>query len=152
MKLSDAALIGSALQEVAKSAEDMAKYLESERYAENQRDEFVRREQEKSEGPRQRRSSWPGLSDSDMTRIGECRSRAERLRKLWQGRHHSTLAAYCVAWSRWVESEKWIAEHGTVMTIKDDKGNIKSYGDAPQLKIAERSSKEVVRLGRLLGI
>ncbi len=83
MKLSDAALIVSALQEVAQSAESQANYLLSDAYAEKQRDEFVSREQAKPEGePRKRRSSWPGLSAYDNRRIDEQRQRAARLREL----------------------------------------------------------------------
>jgi len=58
------------------------------------------------------------------------------------------LAAYCAAYGRWVTAETWLAqpEHGPVMTIRDDKGNIKSHGPSPHLAIAERSAKEMARL------
>jgi len=83
MKLSDAALITNALREVADSADSQANYLESESYADKQRDDFVRREQAKPEGePRKRRTNWPGLSDGDKNRIAENRTRATRLREL----------------------------------------------------------------------
>jgi len=58
------------------------------------------------------------------------------------------LAEYCAAYGRWVAAEEWLAEpgHGPVMTIRDDKGNIKSHGPAPHLAIVERSAKEMARL------
>lgn len=61
MKLSDAALISAALQEVAISAESQANYLESEAYAQKQPG---------------------GLSDADKQRVKEYRIRAVRLREL----------------------------------------------------------------------
>ncbi len=69
---------------------------------------------------------------------------------------HTTLAAYCAAWAKWVEAEQWIyadpENPRTIITITDDKGNVKSHGPAPQVKIAEASAREAVRLGRILGI
>lgn len=64
------------------------------------------------------------------------------------------LAAYCAAYGRWVAAERWLADpapqHGPIITIRDDKGNVKSHGSAPQLSIAERSAREMTRLGGLL--
>ena len=73
--------------------------------------------------------------------------------RTWPPHHLMPLAAYCAAWGRWVQAEAWLAdpEHGPVVTIRDDKGNIKSHGPAPQLTISERSAKEMERLGRILG-
>lgn len=60
------------------------------------------------------------------------------------------VAAFCAAYGRWVAAEEWLAdpEHGPTMTIRDDKGNVKSHGISPQVGIAERSQKEMARLGR----
>ncbi len=83
---------------------------------------------------------------------------AEKWRKIVaSGRHIrnlDVLQAYCVAYSRWIEMEEWLAnpEHGLIATIRDDKGNVKSHGPAPQLAISERSSKEMTRLGKALGL
>lgn len=63
-----------------------------------------------------------------------------------------TVAAYCAAWGRWVAAEAHLAQHGPVMTITDDKGNVKSHGPSPQLAIAERSQKEMARLAALPGL
>lgn len=62
------------------------------------------------------------------------------------------LAAYCAAFGRWHDAEAWLAdpEHGPVITIRDDKGNVRSHGPAPQVAIAERSAKEMARLAKEL--
>lgn len=66
----------------------------------------------------------------------------------------TNLAAYCAAYGRWVRAEQWLAdpEHGPVVTIRDDKGNVKSHGPAPQLRIAEQASKEMSRLAAAAGV
>ena len=69
-------------------------------------------------------------------------------------RNLDVLQAYCLNYQRWMEMEEWLADpsHGLIATIRDDKGNIKSHGPAPQLAISERSSKEMTRLGKSLGL
>lgn len=70
----------------------------------------------------------------------------------WKSRELVTLAAYCAVYGRWVSAEEWLADpaHGPVVTIRNDKGEIKSHGPAPQLAIAERCGKEVARLACVL--
>lgn len=72
--------------------------------------------------------------------------------RAWTPSQLASLAGYCAAYGRWSDAETWLADpaHGPVLTIHDDKGNIKSHGAAPQLLIAERSLKEMGRLARLL--
>jgi len=76
------------------------------------------------------------------------------LRPVWTAVQADALAAYCAAFSRWVAAERWLADpdHGPVVTIRDDKGNIRSHGPAPQLLVGERAAKEMSRLGPRLGI
>jgi phage terminase small subunit len=64
----------------------------------------------------------------------------------------SQLAAYCLAASRWQAAEEWLQhpDHGPVLTIRDDKGNVKSHGPDPHLRIAETSLKEMGRLAKTL--
>ena len=62
------------------------------------------------------------------------------------------VAAYCVAYARFIAAERWLRdpENDCVMTIVDDKGNIKSHGVVPQVGLSERSAKEMARLAKLL--
>lgn len=62
------------------------------------------------------------------------------------------LAAYCAAFGRWAAAEEWLSDpsRGAVLTIRDDKGNVKSHGVAPQVLLAERSAKEMARLAKAL--
>lgn len=72
--------------------------------------------------------------------------------RAWPPSARMNLAAYCAAFGRWHDAEQWLADpdHGPVVTIRDDKGNIKSHGPAPQLAIAERSIKEMARIAKLI--
>lgn len=68
-------------------------------------------------------------------------------------RNYDVLVAYCVAYQRWIETEEWLSQQSSlVATIRDDKGNIKSHGPAPQLKIAADACKEMTRLGKILNL
>ena len=66
--------------------------------------------------------------------------------------NHDLILAYVTSYQRWIKAERWLADpnHSTVVTIRDDKGVIKSHGPAPQLKIAETSCKEMSRIGKIL--
>lgn len=75
---------------------------------------------------------------------------AELVGLRWKAGELADLAAYCAAYGRWVDAEAFIAAYGPVMTISDDKGNVKSHGPSPQLLIAERSAKEMGRIAKEL--
>lgn len=62
------------------------------------------------------------------------------------------LTAYCVAWGRFVSAETWLRhpDHDTIMTITDDKGQVKSHGIVPQVALSERSAREMTRLSKVL--
>lgn len=47
------------------------------------------------------------------------------------------LVNYCQTWSRWKQAEQFIAQHGPVYPIKDDKGNVKYLQQVPQVSIAK---------------
>lgn len=64
----------------------------------------------------------------------------------------SVLAAYCLSWSRYLSAMAWIAEHGDTMTLRTDKGEVKSSTVAPKLLVAERSLDRVIKLASLLGL
>lgn len=64
------------------------------------------------------------------------------------------LAAYCAAYGRWMEAEEWLAAGDgvdrSVVTLWDDKGNIKSHGVSPQVKVSRDAVKEMQRLAAVL--
>lgn len=70
------------------------------------------------------------------------------------------LAAYCAAYARWQQAEQWLSDpaldangnptRGPVAYILDDKGNIRTIVAAPQIAIAEKASKEMARIAKLL--
>lgn len=64
------------------------------------------------------------------------------------------LAAYSAAYGRWVAAEDWLAapSNGPVVTVRDDKGNVRIHGVAPQLAVAERALREMGRLGKALRV
>lgn len=70
--------------------------------------------------------------------------------------NHDLLAAYCANFSRWMDAEEWLVAGGdvdrTVITIWDEKGNIKSHGPSPQMKISEKAVREMQRLAIELGL
>lgn len=76
----------------------------------------------------------------------------ERVRDGLRPEQVMNLAAWCAAYGRWYDAEEWLSDpaHGAVLTIRDDKGNVKSHGPAPQVAIAERSVKEMARLAKML--
>lgn len=73
-------------------------------------------------------------------------------RKRFRPAQADSLAAYCAAFGRWADAEKWLADpnNGPVMTIYDDKQAIRSHGIAPQVLIGERAAKELTRLAKIL--
>lgn len=62
------------------------------------------------------------------------------------------LTAYCANYARWMGAEQWLSTpgNGTVVTIKDDKGNIKSHAPVPQLKVSADAAKEMARIMKAL--
>ena len=53
----------------------------------------------------------------------------------------SALAAYCVAWSRWVEAEAQLARTGTVIKAKTG-----GFMQSPYLPIANKAMEQMMRL------
>jgi len=70
----------------------------------------------------------------------------------WRPSQLDHVAAYCAAYGRWVDAERWLAEpgNGPVVTIVDAKGNVKMHATAPQVLVGERAAKEMARLAKLL--
>ena len=80
MKLADASLISDTLSQAADQLESHANYLESERYAKSQRDQYMAAPPAEGE-PQRRRSQW-SLSQRDQDMIVEYRAKAYCLRAL----------------------------------------------------------------------
>jgi phage terminase small subunit len=66
--------------------------------------------------------------------------------RAWRPVELDALEAYCAAYSRWRAATAWLDEHGDVMTIRDDKGTIRSSAPAPKLAVAERARKAMTEL------
>ena len=56
--------------------------------------------------------------------------------KLLTPADRAALAGYCQCWARWVEAERFISEHGTVVQFRDEHGNLKYSQAAPHVGIA----------------
>lgn len=62
------------------------------------------------------------------------------------------LSAYCHAYQEWCEAVSWMAENGSTMTIRDDKGFVKSVQVVPQWRIAQGAAERMKRLGAEFGL
>ena len=62
------------------------------------------------------------------------------------------LSGYCQAWARWAEAEKFLEEHGTTMTLRNDKGEIRWVQAVPQVGIAVKMLEKVRQFGAELGL
>jgi P27 family predicted phage terminase small subunit len=66
----------------------------------------------------------------------------ERL-KLLARVDRAALAGYCECWATFVEAVAWMAENGKVMTVRDDKGNVKYVQTVPQFGMAIKALDRV---------
>ena len=48
------------------------------------------------------------------------------------------LAAYCQVYARWKEAEEYLARHGEVYPLRDDRGKIRYMQQFPQVAIARQ--------------
>ena len=64
----------------------------------------------------------------------------------------TTVEAYVVELLRWRSAERWLADNGAEITIRDDKGIVKNVITSPQLKIARDASARVEKLAASLRI
>ncbi|MCZ7649290.1 MAG: P27 family phage terminase small subunit [Planctomycetota bacterium] len=62
------------------------------------------------------------------------------------------VEAYCVERARWLDAEAFIAANGTVLTLRNDKGEVTKILEAPQLKVAQRSRAEALKLASRIGL
>lgn len=64
----------------------------------------------------------------------------------------STLEAYCVERARWLAADAFLREHGDVLVLRNEKGDVVGSKEAPQLRIARSARETALRLGRKLKI
>ncbi len=62
------------------------------------------------------------------------------------------LEAYAVERARWLEAEAYLQEHGAVLILRTEKGEVKQAVEAPQLKISARAQDRMLKLGSALGL
>ena len=65
---------------------------------------------------------------------------------------YQLIEAYVVERCRWLGCERYLAEHGDVLTLRTDRGDPKQIIEAPQVKISERSQDRMIKLGAQLGL
>lgn len=63
-----------------------------------------------------------------------------------------TLARYCQTWVRWRSVEEFIARHGSVYPIKDEKGRTRCLQQFPQVSIANKLSVQLTRMEAEFGM
>jgi P27 family predicted phage terminase small subunit len=63
----------------------------------------------------------------------------------------AALTAYCISYHRWLECEDFVFEHGAVMTLRNDKGEVRWVQPVPQaglgLKHLEKCRQFLVEFG-----
>lgn len=62
------------------------------------------------------------------------------------------LAGYCQAWSRWRAAEEFLSRHGTVVVLRNDKGEVKLMTPAPQVGIAHKYLEKMRQFAAELGL
>jgi phage terminase small subunit len=60
------------------------------------------------------------------------------------------LRAWCQTTTELRAAEEWVAEHGTTMEIRDDKGQVKSVAQAPKYVQARALRLDLVKLAKEL--
>ena len=53
------------------------------------------------------------------------------------------LAAYCQSYAHWLEAERWIAENGTTVVLRDKDGRVKYIQQVPQMAIAKTALDKI---------
>lgn len=64
----------------------------------------------------------------------------------------AALGIYCQCYARWKEAEVWMSEHGTVATVRNDKGEVKSTFPVPRMQIATKMLEKVLRYQQEFGL
>ena len=64
----------------------------------------------------------------------------------------TALASYCWCFSEFRRADAWIKENGRVMTLRDDKGNVKYRQQAPEVGIANKMLESMRRYEQSFGL
>jgi P27 family predicted phage terminase small subunit len=62
------------------------------------------------------------------------------------------LAGYCQAFAAWAECERFLAENGNVIVLRNDKGEIRWIQEAPQARLALKHLEKVRQFAAELGL
>lgn len=62
------------------------------------------------------------------------------------------LRAWCATWCEIEDREAWVAEHGSTITLRDDKGDVRSVVQAPKYVQLRGLRMDLVRLSAQLGV
>ena len=64
----------------------------------------------------------------------------------------NALARYCRLWSRWRKAEAFIDKNGEMFPIRQDDGQVKYFGQWPQVAIANKLAQQLTRLEAEFGM
>lgn len=64
----------------------------------------------------------------------------------------NALVRYCDAWIRWIDSARFISEHGETYALKDDAGNIRCLMPFPSVAQYHQLGMMLLRLEQELGL
>ena len=62
------------------------------------------------------------------------------------------LAKYCQCWAQYLASQKWMAENGMTMTVRNDKGEVKIISAVPHVGISAKMMTEMKHYERQFGL
>jgi P27 family predicted phage terminase small subunit len=62
------------------------------------------------------------------------------------------LAAYCQCVGRYLKAEKWLSENGTVATIRNDKGEVKSSFIVPHFNVSVKLLDKIIAYQKEFGL
>jgi len=72
--------------------------------------------------------------------------------RVWSPAMILALNGYVRELDRLMVAENWLAQNGSILYLRDDKGILKAALVAPQLRVARDAAKLAARLGRQLGL
>ena len=64
----------------------------------------------------------------------------------------AVLATYCQSYARWLEAEAAVAENGSVLVLRNDKGEVKSASVSPFVAVSDKYRQAALRAAIELGL